>query len=352
MNDQPSGQIQYIDLSSDELVKHALNNKEGVLAANKGLTVKTGKRTGRSPNDRFIVKEPLVDEFIDWGPRNQPISKTVFDNLWQKANAFLANKPIYIGHYGVGAHPDHTVPVTVTTQYAWHQLFVHDLFIREPAKNANAGWTMLNAAEMTLTPATDGVNSEAALIFNFSERKILLCGLKYGGEMKKAMFGVLNYLMPAKDILPMHCAANANEEGEVALFFGLSGTGKTTLSADPERYLIGDDEHGWSRSGVFNFEGGCYAKCIHLSREREPVIWNAICQGAVMENVVLDAEGMPNYHDTHHTENTRTAYPREHIPLRILENRGGLPRAVIFLTCDLYGVLPPVALLTKEQAAY
>ncbi|OGO96224.1 MAG: phosphoenolpyruvate carboxykinase (ATP) [Coxiella sp. RIFCSPHIGHO2_12_FULL_44_14] len=351
----PLGTPAYVDLTVEVLVQHALKNKEGQLSANGALAVTTGSRTGRSPKDRFIVKDAETASTVHWGTINQPIEPVVFEALWQRVSAYLAQRPAYWAHLRVGADDHYALPLEVITELAWHNLFARQLFIRPEKEDATRNkppWIILSTPLLKTVPQRDGVNSDGAVLLNFSQRKILLVGMLYAGEMKKAVFSVLNYGLPPQGVLPMHCAANVGKKGDVALFFGLSGTGKTTLSADPERYLIGDDEHGWSRSGVFNFEGGCYAKCIHLSREREPVIWNAICQGAVMENVVLDAEGMPNYHDTHHTENTRTAYPREHIPLRILENRGGLPRAVIFLTCDLYGVLPPVALLTKEQAAY
>lgn len=343
---------QYVNLGPNELIQHAIANREGVIASNQGLTVKTGKRTGRSPNDRFIVKDALVAPHVDWGSRNQPIDKSIFDQLWKKACDFVQDKPLYIGQYGVGAHPSHTIPVTVVTQYAWHQLFVQNLFIRKYEENKNLGWTMLNVPALHLEGKAEGVNTDAALIFDFTERKILLCGLEYAGEMKKAMFAVLNYLLPEHQVLPMHCAANANERGEVALFFGLSGTGKTTLSADPERFLIGDDEHGWSSEEVFNFEGGCYAKCIDLSQEKEPMIWNAIRHGAVLENVVLKENAEPDYKNASLTQNTRAAYPLEHIDKRVQKNYAGHPKVVIFLACDLYGVLPPVARLSKAQAAY
>ena len=344
------------NLTADALQAFALKNKEGVLAANGALNTETGKRTGRSVNDRFIVKDTTTENKVDWGPVNVPISTERFTALWDRALQHVNQGEQFVSNYAVGADEHYQIPVTVITELAWHQLFCHQLFIAgfAGATPRQAPWTMLSAATFKTDPARDGVNSDAALMIDFTQRRILACGLLYAGEMKKAMFSVMNYLMPAEGVLPMHCAANAQKDGDdTVIFFGLSGTGKTTLSADPARYLIGDDEHGWGKNGVFNFEGGCYAKCINLSAKNEPVIWHAIREGAIMENVVLDKNTLePDYADGSLTENTRAAYPLEFIEKRVLANRGGQPSAVIFLTCDLYGVLPPVAKLTPEQAAY
>lgn len=353
-------QIVHQQLTREELVKHAIKNQEGRVASNGAFAAITGSRTGRSPKDRFIIEDEMTRDSVDWGVVNQPISQDVFTNLWQKATKHIENKPeIFVSDLQVGACSEHHLKVRVTTEFAWHNIFVKNLFIEPEAGleadkkfDTETSWQMLSTPTLSVSPEADGVNSDASLMVNFTERKILLCGLRYAGEMKKAMFSVMNFLMPAKDVLPMHCAANAGDDGSVALFFGLSGTGKTTLSADPERHLIGDDEHGWSSIGVFNFEGGCYAKCIDLSEKNEPMIYHAIRQGAIMENVVLDDNGVPDYSDSAYSENSRCAYPRSHIDNCVESNQAGHPNAVVFLTCDLYGVLPPVAKLTKEQAAY
>lgn len=341
------------NLSAAELIKMALVRGEGVLASNGALVVTTGKRTGRSPKDRFIVKDDITASTVAWNNINQAISPEKFTSLWDRALQHIESKDAYfVSDLSIAADETYTLPVKVIAELAWHNLFVQNLFIRTEKNNPAHQWTILCTPSMTTDPARDGVNSDAAIILDFTKRSILITGTYYAGEMKKAMFSVLNFILPAHDVLPMHCSANIGKDGETALFFGLSGTGKTTLSADPERFLIGDDEHGWGRDGVFNFEGGCYAKCIDLSQKNEPMIWDAIKTGAVLENVVLDPSNNPIYTDCSLTQNTRAAYPLEHIPVRSKTNRGKIPNAVIFLSCDLYGVLPPVARLTKEQAAY
>ncbi len=345
---------QAIELNNEELILEAIENNEGVIASNGAFSTTTGERTGRSPNDRFIVEESGTKDLIDWGEVNKPFDEDKFDSLWDKVNLYLSEKTHYSSKVHVGSHEDHYLPVIVKTETAWHSLFARLIFVC--ASNFNPSnkkeWQIISAANFCCDPKTDGTNSESSVLINFAKRKVILAGMKYAGEMKKSMFSVQNFLLPEKGVLPMHCSANVNSKGDVALFFGLSGTGKTTLSADPKCSLIGDDEHGWSKGSVFNFEGGCYAKTINLTEKNEPVIYKAIKHGSVIENVYLDDNNVPDYSNTSLSENGRCCYPRSHIESAISENAAGEPKSVIFLTCDLTGLIPPVSILTKEAAAY
>lgn len=344
----------YSNLTPESLQQHALENNEGVNDYQHVLTVTTGNRTGRSPKDRFIIQDELTQDTVDWGKINQPFSSDQFNTIWQKALSLLDQCNHFHGQYYVGHDLKNSLSVDVYTEMAWHQLFAHNMFnpTKEWPVNELATWTLINCPSLKLNPEDDGSNSDGGVFIDFTNKRVLVAGIRYAGEMKKAMFSVLNYMLPEKDIFPMHCSATKDMNDTVSLYFGLSGTGKTTLSSDPNSLLIGDDEHGWSADGVFNFEGGCYAKCIDLSAEKEPIIMQAIRQGAVMENVVLDDQQKPNFSDTSLTQNTRVAYPLTHIDQRVLSAQAQHPKHIIFLCCDLYGVLPPVAQLNEEQAAY
>ncbi len=350
------GKKVYHNLTVGKLVEAALKNEGACLTDTGALSINTGKYTGRSPGDRFIVDEPSVHDTIDWGKVNVAISREKFDNLYDKVMCYLKNKEVYVFDGFVGADKAYRMPVRVINEFASQNLFAQQLFIKPKAgelEGFEPGFTVIAAPGCAADPETDGTNSEAYIILNFARKTVIIGGTKYCGEIKKSLFTVMNYLLPLKGVMPMHCSANIGEQGDVALFFGLSGTGKTTLSADKGRKLIGDDEHGWTEHGVFNFEGGCYAKCIKLSQENEPQIWNAIRFGTVVENVVHDeVTGAPDYDSELYTENTRAGYPVTYIDNAVEEGVGGHPSTVIFLTADATGVLPPVSKLTKEQAMY
>ncbi|EKE33098.1 phosphoenolpyruvate carboxykinase [Salimicrobium jeotgali] len=346
-----------VQLSVPDLTKNILNRNEGTLTDTGAVKAETGAYTGRSPNDKFIVKDDETAEKVDWGKVNQPMQEETFLHLYHKVIGYLKDLPerfVFQGY--AGADEDYRLPIRVITEYAWHNMFARQMFIRpgseEKPLHENA-FTVLSAPGLKADPETDGTNSEVFVTVSFKHRIVLIGGTQYAGEIKKSIFSVMNYLLPKQDVLPMHCSANVNAEGETALFFGLSGTGKTTLSADPSRYLIGDDEHGWSDRGVFNMEGGCYAKTKDLSIETEPDIYRAIRFGAVLENVAVNpGTGKPDFTDTSLTENTRVAYPLDHIDNALEESKSGHPDKIIFLTADATGVLPPISKLTKEQAMY
>ncbi len=344
------------NLSPAKLVETALARGEGVLASNGALVVRTGERTGRSPNDKFFVKREPSASRIWWGDVNRSISEEVFDRLHMRLASYLEGRDLFVFDGYCGADPTYRLPIRVIAQKAWHALLAHTLFVRpkpEEMEGFEPGFTVICAMDHLCAGEADGVNSGVYIAADMERRLLLISGSGYGGEIKKGIFTVMNYLLPLRGVLSMHCAANVGPDGDTALFFGLSGTGKTSLSADPSRRLVGDDEHGWHDGGVFNFEGGCYAKVIRLSPEKEPQIYKAIRFGSILENVIYDeATRRVDYDAADITENTRATYPVEHIPNCIVEGRAGHPRNVFFLACDAFGVLPPISKLTPEQAMY
>lgn len=348
----------YRNLSPAVLTEIALKTEDCKLMDNGALLVETGKYTGRSPKDKFVVEEPGIAEEINWGPENKKFTPEAFDRIYGKITSYLNNRDIFIFDGYAGADPAYKLNVRVINEYASQNLFMYNMLIRpseKELKGFDPEFTIICAPGLKLVPEVDGTNSEAVILVSFARKMVLIAGSKYSGEMKKSVFSVMNYILPHKGVLGMHCSANMalDGSGDTALFFGLSGTGKTTLSADPNRGLIGDDEHGWSDKGIFNIEGGCYAKCIDLSAEKEPEIYNAIRHGSVVENVVIDpVTRAADYTDSSLTENTRVSYPIDFIPNKVVPGVGGHPKTVIFLTADAFGVLPPVSKLTKEQAMY
>lgn len=346
------------NLPAARLVEASVRRREGMLADNGALVARTGKRTGRSPKDRFIIENDLTRDTVDWGAVNQKFSSEKFDELLRNAAGYIESlEEVWVTDAYAGADPRYRLNVQVVTEYAWQALFAKQLFRRPSAEELETfepDWTIISLPRLLMDPEVDDTKSETFVALDFEKKIVLICGTRYAGEIKKSIFGVLNFVLPTENgVFPMHCSANVGDDDDVALFFGLSGTGKTTLSADPERYLIGDDEHGWSDSGVFNFEGGCYAKTIDLSEEKEPQIYHAIRFGSVLENVAMDRiTRQVDYTDDVITENTRAAYPLELIEGAVEDGQGEHPSAVLFLTADAFGVLPPVSVLSPEQAAY
>jgi len=346
----------YHNLSYEELFNHEQKNGEGIVTDLGALTVDTGIFTGRSPKDKYFVDQEPSNQHIAWGNINQPVKEEIFNELYDKVLGYLDNKDLYVFDGFVGANPKSRKNVRVVSEIAWQSHFVTNMFIRPKEGELDgfaADFTVYNACRVTNEKSDEhGLNSDVFVIFNIEKRIAIIGGTWYGGEMKKGLFTMMNYWLPLNNILSMHCSANIGKDGDTALFFGLSGTGKTTLSTDPHRRLIGDDEHGWDDDGVFNMEGGCYAKTINLSAENEPEIYGAIRRNALLENVVIDADNVVDFDDNSKTENTRVSYPIEHIENHEPTLMGEHPKNIIFLSYDAFGVLPPVAKLTKEQAMY
>lgn len=346
----------YYNLNPAQLVEHALRRNEGTLSLTGALVVKTGKYTGRSPDDRFIVDEPSIHDEIAWNKINVPISTEKFDAICKKVTAYLQNRELFVFDGFAGADPAYRKSFRVINELASQNLFIHQMLLRptqEELQGYMPDYTIVAAPGFHCIPEVDGVRSEAAILVSFERKLVVIAGSQYAGEIKKSIFSVMNYILPKQDVFSMHCSANIGKDGDSALFFGLSGTGKTTLSADPLRKLIGDDEHGWSEQGIFNIEGGCYAKCINLSPINEPDIYRAIRFGALAENIVMDSETCEfNFDDDSLTENTRVGYPVDFIDNTQIPGVGSHPKTVIFLAADAFGVLPPVSKLNREAAMY
>jgi phosphoenolpyruvate carboxykinase (ATP) len=344
------------NLAPAALYEEAVRRQEGLIAAAGPLSCRTGQHTGRSPNDKFVVRDAATEREIDWGKVNRPMDAAQFELLHADLLSSLAGKDVFVQDVYAGADPTYRLPVRIITEYAWHSLFCRNLFIddAQAAADASPQFTVIDSPGFKADPKRHGTNSDVVIAVNFGKRLVLIGGTSYAGEMKKSIFSILNFLLPLQGVLSMHCSANVGAAGDVALFFGLSGTGKTTLSSDPDRMLIGDDEHGWSDHGVFNFEGGCYAKTIRLSAEAEPQIYATTRRfGTVLENVVVDpATRELNLDDDRYTENTRAAYPISFVENAVMSGQAGHPRNVVMLTADAFGVLPPISRLTPEGAMY
>jgi phosphoenolpyruvate carboxykinase (ATP) len=346
------------NLSYAALIEHAVKRGEGMLSNHGAFVAQTGKYTGRSPNDKFTVQDSSTQDNVWWGPINQPMMPEVAEKLYRRIEAYLAARPqIFVEDCFAGTSPEHRLSVRVVTERAWHAAFAKNMFLQPNPEQLAAfspQFTVMSAPGFKASPAVDGTRSEAAIVVDYSKKRVLICGTEYAGEIKKSVFTLLNYLLPEKGILGMHCSANVGKDERSALFFGLSGTGKTTLSADPERSLVGDDEHGWSDEGVFNFEGGCYAKVIRLSAKDEPEIFATTQRfGTILENVVMDVSSRAlDLNDAKYTENTRASYDISQIPNALMTGKAPHPTNIVMLACDAFGVLPPLSKLTPAQAVY
>ncbi len=340
------------NLDEKILSEHCVERDDCILVSNGSVAAYSGEYTGRTPRDKYIVQEESSQDKIWWGPNN-PMPAETFDRVRARIASYLSGERLYVVDTIAGADPKYQIRARFIVERPYHALFIRQLLIKpteEQLREFEPDWVVVDAGKLHMDPVADGIRSKAVIALSMDAGEVWVAGTQYAGELKKSVFTVMNYLLPLQGVLGMHCSANIGPKGDTALFFGLSGTGKTSLSADPERNLIGDDEHGWSDEGVFNIEGGCYAKCIGLSREKEPEIWDALGEGTLLENVVVSSEGVPDYNDRSITENTRAAYPLDHIPNALQPSVGGHPTNIVFLTCDALGLLPPISRLTADQA--